>query len=101
VEETPREWLKQCYIGRVSYLSKLSCLNESFILNYIKVKFLGGFHVLMMGENETKVKETIEENKEWYKDLFDTIIPWEDQFVAVDKLIWVRCRGLPLKLLNT
>ena len=104
VEETPREWLKQCYIGRVSDLSKVSSLNESFILgglSYIKVKFLGGFHVLLMGENETKVKEAIEENKEWFEDLFDTIIPWEDQFVAVDKLVWVRCRGLPLKLWNT
>jgi len=32
--------------------------------------------------------------------MFDTIIPWEEQFVAVDKLVWVRCRGLPLKLWN-
>ena len=79
-------------------------MNESFILggfNYKKDKFLGGFHVLLMGENETKVKEAIEENKEWFEELFDTIIPWEDQFVAVDKLVWARCRGLPLKLWNT
>ncbi|KAL9329102.1 hypothetical protein ACSQ67_004105 [Phaseolus vulgaris] len=48
-----------------------------------------------------KVKEAIEENKEWFGDLFDTIIPWEDQFVAVDKLVWVRCGGLPVKLWNT
>jgi len=48
-----------------------------------------------------KIKEAIEENKEWFEEMFDTIIPWEDQFVAVDKLVWVRCRGLPLKLWNT
>jgi len=96
--------VKKCYIGRVSDLSKVSGLNESFILgglSYIKVKFMGGFHVLLMGENETKVKEAIEENKEWFEDLFDTIIPWEDQFVVMDKLVWVRCRGLSLKLWNT
>ena len=66
VEETPREWLKQCYIGRVSDLTKVSGLNESFILgglSFIKIKFLGGFHVLLMGENEMKIKEAIEENK--------------------------------------
>jgi len=71
-------------------------LNESFILGglgYIKVKFLGGFHVLLKGENELKIKEAIEENKEWFEEMFDTIIPWEEQFVAVDKLVWVRCRG--------
>jgi len=104
VEETSRDWLKKCYIGRVSNLSKVSCLNESLILgglSHIKVKFLGGFHVLLMGENEKKIQEAIEENKQWFEELFDTIIPWEEQFVAVDKLVWVRCRGLPLKLRNT
>ena len=43
-EETPREWLRKCYIGRVSDLSKVSSLNESFILGglgFIKVKFMG------------------------------------------------------------
>ncbi|ESW34547.1 hypothetical protein PHAVU_001G161800 [Phaseolus vulgaris] len=103
-EETPRDWLNKCYIGRVSDLNKVSSLNESFILGglgYIKVKFLGGFHVLLKGENELKIKDAIEENKAWFEEMFDTIIPWEEQFVAVDKLVWVRCRGLPLKLWNT
>jgi len=86
-EETPRDWLKKCYIGRVSDLSKVSSLNECFILgdlNHIKVKFLGGFHVLLMGKNESKIQEAIEENKGWFEELFDTIIPWEEQFVAVE-----------------
>ena len=85
VEETPKEWLKHCYIGRVSDLSKVEDLNESFILggyNFIKIKILGGFHVLLMGEDKNKVKK-------WFKNLFDTIVPWEDQFVVVDKLVWV------------
>ncbi|KAK6645947.1 hypothetical protein PHAVU_L001950, partial [Phaseolus vulgaris] len=102
-KETSKEWLNNCYIGRVSDLSKISGLNESFVLGglgYIKIKFLGGFHVLLKGENESKIKDAIEENKEWFEDLFDTIIPWEENFVAVDKLVWVRCRGLPLKLWN-
>jgi len=78
-------------------------LNESFILggyNFIKIKYLDGFHVLLLGEYELKVKEVVEEKKEWFDDLFDTIVPWEDQFVVVDKLVWVRCRGLPLILWN-
>lgn len=28
------------------------------------------------------------------------MVPWEDQFVIVNKLVWVRCRDLPLKLWN-
>ena len=103
-EETPREWLKMCYIGRVSDLSKVSSLNESFILGglgHIKVKYLEGFHVLLKGENKTKIKEAIEENKEWFEEMFDTTIPWEEHFVAVDRIVWVRCRGLSLKLWNS
>jgi len=102
-EETPREWLNTCHIGRVSNLSKISSLNESFILGglgFIKVKFLGGFHVLLKGENEMTIKDAIEENKEWFEEIFDTIIPWNEQFVAVDKLVRVRWRGLPLELWN-
>jgi len=56
--------------------------------------------VLLKGENEMTIKEVIEENKEWFEEMFDTIIPRNEQFVAVDKLVWVRCRGLPLKLWN-
>ncbi|KAL9315871.1 hypothetical protein ACSQ67_016872 [Phaseolus vulgaris] len=48
-----------------------------------------------------KINEAIKENKEWFEELFDTIIPWEEQFVAVDKLVWVRCEGLPPKLWNS
>jgi len=80
-EETPREWLNNCYIGRVSNLNKVSSLNESFIfggLGYIKVKFLGGFNVLLKGESEMKIKKAIEENKDWFEEMFDTIIPWEE-----------------------
>ena len=56
--------------------------------------------MLLKGENELKIKDAIKENKECFEDLFDTIIPWEENFVAVDNLVWVRCRGLPLKLWN-
>jgi len=95
-DETPREWLKTCHIGRVSDLSKISGLNESFILGglgYIKVKFLGGFHMLLKGENDMTIKEAIEENKDWFEEMFD--------FVWVrSNDVWVRCRGLPLKLWN-
>ena len=84
-------------------LSNVGKLNESFILegfNFIKVKYLGGFHILLMGGNIKRVKKVVEENKEWFEELFDTIIPWEDNFVVLDKFVWVRCRGLPLKLWN-
>jgi len=53
-----------------------------------------------MGGNIKRVKKVVEENKEWFEELFDTIIPWEDNFVVLDKFVWVRCRGLPLKLWN-
>jgi len=45
-EETPREWLNNCYIGRVSDLNKVSSLNESFILGgswLHKGQISGGF----------------------------------------------------------
>ncbi|KAL9276509.1 hypothetical protein ACSQ67_025953 [Phaseolus vulgaris] len=58
------------------------------------------FRIRVTRENELKIKDAIKENKECFEDLFDTIIPWEENFVAVDNLVWVRCRGLPPKLWN-
>lgn len=53
------------------------------------------FHVLLIGQSELRVKETIVENIERFEDQFDTIIPWEDHFEAVDKLVWIRYMRLP------
>lgn len=48
--------------------------------------------MLLKGEDGVQIKDAIKENKEWFENLFDTIVLWEDQFVVVDKLVWVRCR---------
>nr|XP_007139935.1 hypothetical protein PHAVU_008G071100g [Phaseolus vulgaris]ESW11929.1 hypothetical protein PHAVU_008G071100g [Phaseolus vulgaris] len=96
VEETPREWLKQCYIGRVLDLTKVSGLNESFILgglSFIKIKFLGSFHVLLMGENEMKIKEAIEENKECVQHiaaLLGTLVEVDEATLYLDELEYAR-----------
>jgi len=42
VQEEPKEWLMDYFIGRVSDLSKVRKLHESFILggfNFIRVRF--------------------------------------------------------------
>ncbi|KAL9285053.1 hypothetical protein ACSQ67_024583 [Phaseolus vulgaris] len=41
------------------------------------------------GENELKIKDAIEENKAWFEEMFDTIIPWDEQFMLPGTLIEV------------
>jgi len=62
VGETFKEWLKQCYSVRISDLSKIGDLNESFILGaygFIKVKYLGSFHVLLKGKTKLELKKLL------------------------------------------
>jgi len=51
---------------RVSDLSKIGALNESFVLggyNFIKINLLRGFHVLLMGKAKLELKKPLRKIK--------------------------------------
>jgi len=76
-------------------------LKESFILggfNSIRVRYLGENSVLLSEEGDEAVKKMVKENKKWFDSIFNSVSPWDDDFVNADKYIWVKIRGLPLKL---
>ena len=95
------EWLDNCFIGRTVEPSKAKDMKKSFILggfNFIRVRFLGGNCVLLSGEDASLIKKTIEENKEWFESIFESINPWEKDFMVSKKFVWARIRGMPLNL---
>jgi len=76
-------------------------LKKSFILGgfkFIRVRFLGGNYVLLSEEYASLIKKTIDENKEWFESIFESINPWEKDFMVSEKFVWARIRGLPLNL---
>jgi len=52
--------------------------------------------VFFCSDGDETVKSMVEEHKEWFESIFDSIIPWDNDIVVADKFIWVCIRGLPL-----
>lgn len=95
------EWLDNCFIGKTVEPNLARDMKESFILGgfkFIQVRFMGGNCVLLSGEDVNLIKKTIEENKEWFESIFESITPWEKEFTVSEKFVWARIRGLPLNL---
>jgi len=63
--------------------------------NFIRVHFLGGNCALLYGEDASLIKKTIYENKEWFESIFESINPWEKDFMASEKYVLAHIRGLP------
>jgi len=92
--EVPK-WLEHSYVGRLSKASDIRVVQESFImggLNFVRV--------LLSSYTEGSIENILEEHKEWLDDIFDSIVPWVESFEVTKKLVWIRCRGIPLKFLE-
>jgi len=61
---------------------------------------MGDNMMLISGGEGTEVIKVVEENKSWFENFFDSIVPWSNREIAGNKVIWVRCRGLPLSCWN-
>jgi len=69
-------------------------------LQFISVRYLGDNLVLLTGEDDTDMKKVIEENSEWLSMVFTSLQPWTEDIGPRHKIVWVRCRGIPLYLWN-
>ena len=43
------------------------------------------------------VQKALEDKKKWFAKVFESVVPWDDIFVVEDKIVWIRCKGIPLK----
>ena len=97
------EWLMNSFVGKLSDAGMVQVVKESFIMegvDFIRVRYLGGQYVLLSGESDGMIQKTLKNNKETMGALFESIIPWEESFAVDEKVVWVRCRGLPLSMWN-
>lgn len=44
------------------------------------------------------MSKIIADNKAWFDEVFLSVIPWDDSFAVKDRLVWLRCRGIPLQM---
>jgi len=101
--ENEIEWLNICVVGRVNNYDLIESIQEHFItggMGSLSTKYMGDNMMLISGGEGTEVTKVVEENKSWFETMFDSIMPWSNCEIAGNKVIWVRCRGLPLSCWN-
>ncbi|KAK7356306.1 hypothetical protein VNO80_15575 [Phaseolus coccineus] len=79
---------------------KVQTVKEIFIMegfNFIRVRYLEEKYVLLSSESKGDVKKTLDENNEWFGTVFELVEPWNNGFAMEEKLVWMRCRGIPLR----
>jgi len=59
---------------------------------------LGDSAILIQGLGGTEIEKIIGENNEWWESNFDSITHWNAAQVIQHKIVWIKCRGLPLYL---
>ena len=100
-EEANINWMEGSHIARVSDYSKVNKVLEEVIQNglgRLNAKYLGENAILIQGIEGAEIGNLIGENKEWWEANFDFVTPWNSSKTIQNKLVWVRCRGLPLNL---
>jgi len=66
----------------------------------LTIRYLGDNMILITGHEGEDLGRLIGENKELCESLFESTIPWSKEQIAGNKIVWLRCRGLPLTLWN-
>ncbi|CAL0316838.1 unnamed protein product [Lupinus luteus] len=103
VVESELDWLHSCYIGRITEsvtpYSVQGLLLEEGILS-LSVCPLGGNLVLLVPKAGESVKKVLSEAPTWSAKIFCSVYPWSSECVADERLVWIRCFGLPLHAWN-
>jgi len=76
----------------------METLKESFILNgldFLRLRYIGDNAILITGEGEENIQNIIDEQREWFLSIFESITTWNNHIVLGNRMCWVRCWGLP------
>ncbi|KAK7377805.1 hypothetical protein VNO80_03237 [Phaseolus coccineus] len=94
-------WLDGCFVGHFVDIPNIQAVKESYIMGgfiLVRLRYLGEKFVLMSCDNVGIIGKLIEDNKDWFDGMFESVHPWNDAFTVNEKFAWVRCRGIPLQL---
>ncbi|KAK7357685.1 hypothetical protein VNO80_16980 [Phaseolus coccineus] len=62
------------------------------------LRYLGEKMVLLSCDENGLIGKIIEDNKDWFASMFDSVLPWNVSLAVNERYAWVRCRGIPLQL---
>jgi len=96
-------WMVNSVIGQFRAELGFEQLCDDFVkggMSMVRVRFLGDNRAFLTPKEGESMEELINLNKEWFESVFQTIVPWSEEYVVGHKVVWVRCFGLPLAFWN-
>ncbi|KAJ0735640.1 hypothetical protein HanPI659440_Chr11g0434371 [Helianthus annuus] len=96
------EWYDYALVGCVidfSTLTKLRRILKLISPYKIDVKYVGGFHVILLFGNNFEKQRFFESKKEW-AEVFCQLQDWKGQDCQVERIIWLKLHGVPIMLSN-
>ncbi|KEH40713.1 DUF4283 domain protein [Medicago truncatula] len=97
-EDRLRE-LESCFVAELSFLREPKQVQHSLVLgglNKIGVIPMGANMVLLKAEDPHLIEEAEGRSDPWWRGLFKSVKRWAPNLVSKQRLIWIRCFGLPL-----
>ncbi|CAL0317081.1 unnamed protein product [Lupinus luteus] len=96
-------WLSSCVVGKtVETISPgdVAVLIKEEGINTITARPLGGDRVLLAPVDGECVQEVLDDAKGWFSNIFISLKPWSPDDVVDERMVWVRCFGLPIHAWN-
>jgi len=103
ISRTPLKlpWLEDSWIGTTRDYMSMEVLREEMLqegLGSIRVRNMDDKQVLLTAQDGVKLCDIIEINNEALSKIFEMIQPSSDGVAVGNKIVWTRCRGIPLCL---
>ena len=94
-------WLEDSWVGFMEKYTPIEVIREELLqegVGSIRVRYMGDKQVLLTTQDGIKLFDIIEANNESLSKIFEAIKPWGEGKVVGNKVVWTRCRGIPLSL---
>ncbi|KAK9053643.1 hypothetical protein SSX86_024717 [Deinandra increscens subsp. villosa] len=94
------KWNGVGLVGRVcnfDTLTKLRIWLDSIVGSSVRIKYVGGFWVILVFEDEEATRDFLSSKKMWERS-FQSLEPWEGQSLPIEHVAWLKVFGVPLCL---
>lgn len=97
VQPTASEWLSKSVVVQLNDITTTEMVQKAFIENNfsdVVLRLLGGLNRIVTFKSKEDRKMAL--NNNLIKGWFQSFKPWNGQAAGKPRLVWIKCKGIPL-----
>jgi len=101
-QNTP-QWMLKSLVGSLREGVDFGKLEEELVkggMKMVKARFMGDDQVLLTPTEGEVMEDIIKTNEAWFDIFFSSVRSWTHNYGVNNRIIWVRCFGLPIQVWN-